>query len=74
MIRQASKGGAALHRSPLTLLTCDAGVVSQTTPAQILALLSDDPAIPPPPHDGDMAHLLELLDLNHPPHTTHDLH
>ena len=62
-IRQASKGGAALHRSPLTLLSCDAGIISQTTPAQITALLSPD--VSPPPHlprEGELAHLLDLVD------------
>jgi hypothetical protein len=62
MIRQASKGGAALHRSPLTLLTCDAGVISQTTPAQLTALLSDSPSPPQPPHDEEISHLLDLID------------
>ena len=74
MIRQASKGGAALHRSPLTLLTCDAGVVSQTTAWQLTALLSDNPATPPQPHDGEITHLLDFFDNDHPPHTPNDLH
>ena len=62
MIRQASKGGAALHRSPLTLLTCDAGVISQTTPAQLSALLCANPSPPQPPHDEGISHLLDLID------------
>ena len=62
MIRQASKGGATLHRSPLTLLTCDAGVISQTTPAQLKALLSDNSSSSPqPPHEGEIAHLPDLI-------------
>ncbi len=62
MIRQASKGGTALHRSPLTLLTCDAWVISQTTPAQLTALLSNKSSPPQPPHEGEIAHLLDLID------------
>ena len=62
MIRQASKGGVALHRSPLTLLTCDVGVISQTTQAQLAGLLSEDFSSPQPPHEGETAHLLDLID------------
>ncbi len=62
MIRQASKGGGALHRSPLTLLTCDARVISQTTPAQLTSLLSDDSSPPQPPQEGEIAHLVDLID------------
>ena len=62
MIRHASKGGAALQRSPLTLLTCDAGVISQTTSAQLTALLSDGPSPPQPAPEGEVAHLVDLID------------
>jgi hypothetical protein len=61
-IRQASKGGAALHRSPLTLISCDAGNISQTTSAQLAALLTDDAPEPPPLLPTDTSHLLDLLD------------
>jgi hypothetical protein len=51
-----------MHRSPLTLLTCDAGIISQTTPAQLAALLCPTTSTPQPPHDEGIAHLLDFLD------------
>jgi hypothetical protein len=51
-----------MHRSPLTLLTCDAGIISQTTPAQLSALLGTNPSTPQPPHDEEISHLLDLID------------
>jgi hypothetical protein len=61
-IRKASKGGAALHRSPLTLLCCDAGITPQTTTSQLHAITHPhEPPCPPTP-DNAVAHLLDHLD------------
>ena len=62
MIRQASKGGTALHRLPLTLVSCDAGNIPQTTPAQLLALQTDEEPATTPPSSRETEHLLDLLD------------
>jgi hypothetical protein len=61
-IRHSAKGGAALHRSPPTLISCDAGNIIQTTPAQIAKLLQDDVPYTPPLLPSDTANLLDLLD------------
>ncbi len=37
-------------------------VISQTTPAQLKALLADNPSPPQSPHDGEITHLLDLID------------
>ena len=62
MIRQASKGGAALHRSPLTLISCDAGNITQVTPPQLTAILNEEEPTTTPPSSRETEHLLDLLD------------
>ena len=61
-IRSASKGGAALHRAPLTLLCCDAGTTAQTTPAQLHALSHPQENTQPPEMDKSIAHLIDHID------------
>jgi hypothetical protein len=60
MIRQASKGGAALHRSPLTLISCDAGQQTQSNspPSQASTATTDIT----PPATREVEHLLDILD------------
>ncbi len=52
-----------MHRPPFTLISCDAGVISQTTPAQLTALLEDEDApTTPTTSTRETEHLLEHMD------------